>query len=69
VVDSELVEIALETFKQFVLANPSSVENIGTVVAERRAELEQKRAAGTAPAAEPAQSLVGRIRRFLGMAG
>ena len=69
VVDSELVEIALDTFKQFVLANPSSVENIGMVVAERRAELEQKRAAGAAPAVEPAQSLVGRIRRFLGMAG
>jgi small-conductance mechanosensitive channel len=66
VVDCELVEITVEAFKRFVLANPSVVEDVGLVVAERRAELEQRRAEGTA-AAEPPQSLVGRIRKFLGL--
>lgn len=65
--DAELIELPLDAFKRFVLANPTVIEDVGVVVAERRAELEQRRAAGTAAAAEPPQSLVRRIRKFLGL--
>lgn len=67
-VDTDLVEIALAPFKQFVLANPAAVEAIGAAVAARRAELDERRAAGVVSiAAESRQTLVGRIRRFLGI--
>jgi small-conductance mechanosensitive channel/CRP-like cAMP-binding protein len=66
VVDSELLEIDVDTFRRFVLANPAAVEQIGTAVAKRRAELEQRRAAGAAAApVEPPQTLIDRIRNFL----
>ena len=44
-VDSELLEIAVEPFRRFVLANPTAVEQIGEAVARRQAELQQHRAA------------------------
>ena len=49
-VDSELMEITADTFRQFVLANPAAVEQIGGAVATRAAELDRHRTAGT-PAA------------------
>jgi small-conductance mechanosensitive channel/CRP-like cAMP-binding protein len=65
-VDSELLEIAVEPFRRFVLANPTAVEQIGDAVARRQAELQQHRAAAAgAPAPEPPQRLLARIRRFL----
>jgi small-conductance mechanosensitive channel/CRP-like cAMP-binding protein len=65
-VDSELLEITGEAFRQFVLANPAAVEQIGVAVANRRAELEERRATGTAPAPiEPPHTLIDRIRRYL----
>jgi small-conductance mechanosensitive channel/CRP-like cAMP-binding protein len=65
-VDSELLEITGAAFRQFVLANPAVVEEIGLAVANRRAELEEHRASGAAAAhAEPPQTLVDRIRRYL----
>jgi CRP-like cAMP-binding protein len=64
--DSELLEITADAFRQFVLANPAVVEQIGVAVANRRAELEERRAAGsTAAHVEPPQTLVDRIRRYL----
>src|SRR5439155_15973694 len=65
-VDSELLEITGAAFRQFVLANPAVVEQIGVAVANRRAELEERRAAGpTAAPAEPPYTLIDRIRRYL----
>jgi len=65
-VDSELLEITGEAFRQFVLANPAVVEQIGVAVAHRRAELEERRATGTAAAQiEPPHTLIDRIRRYL----
>mgnify|MGYP002785037485 CR=1 FL=1 len=68
VVDTDLVEITLAAFKAFVLANPGAVEAIGTAVAQRRAELDERRATGVlSMATETRQTLVSRIRRFLGL--
>jgi CRP-like cAMP-binding protein len=65
-VDSELLEITGEAFRQFVLANPAAVEQIGVAVANRRAELEERRSIGTTPAhIEPPHTLIDRIRRYL----
>ena len=66
--DSEVLEIAADDFKHFVLANPVALDHIGTAVANRQAELDQARAQGApiAPAELP-QSLIDRIRRFFGI--
>jgi CRP-like cAMP-binding protein len=65
-VDSELLEITGAAFRQFVLANPAVVEQIGVAVANRRAELEERRASGAAAAhIEPPHTLIDRIRRYL----
>ena len=66
--DSEVLEITADEFKQFVLANPAAVEQVGAAVSIRQAELDQARAHGssTTPAETP-QRLVDRIRRFLGL--
>ena len=64
--DSELLEITVEPFRRFVLANPTAVEQIGEAVARRQVELQQHRAAiAGAPAPEPPQRLLTRVRRFL----
>src|SRR5262249_9049787 len=49
-VDSELLEITGEAFRQFALANPAVVEQIGVAVANRRADLEERRATGAGAA-------------------
>jgi small-conductance mechanosensitive channel/CRP-like cAMP-binding protein len=66
--DSVLLEITADAFRRFVLANPAAVEQVGAAVARRRTETEQRRAAGVpaAPVEEP-QTLVDRMRRFLGL--
>jgi small-conductance mechanosensitive channel/CRP-like cAMP-binding protein len=65
-IDSDLLEITGEAFRQFVLANPATVEHIGVAVASRRAELEERRASGATPAhLEPAHTFIDRIRRYL----
>ncbi len=64
-VDSELLEITGEAFRRFVLANPAAVEEIGTAVANRRAELDERRTADTAATVEPPQRFLDRVRRFL----
>ena len=68
-VDSEVLEITADEFKQFILANPASLDVMGTAVAARQAELDQARAEGpTQSAADESQGLVDRIRRFFGVA-
>jgi small-conductance mechanosensitive channel/CRP-like cAMP-binding protein len=65
-VDSELLELAVEPFRRFALANPAVVEQISEAVARRQAELQQHRAAVAGAAApEPPQRLLARVRRFL----
>jgi small-conductance mechanosensitive channel/CRP-like cAMP-binding protein len=65
-VDSELLEITADTFRQFVLANPAAVEQIGGAAAARAAELDRHRAAGEPQATvEPPSTFVTRVRRFL----
>ena len=65
--DADLLEITAELFRQFVLANPATVEQIGQAVAARASELEQHRIASDAVAtpAEPPQTFLTRVRRFL----
>ena len=43
-VDSDVVEITADEFKEFVLANPAAVEQMGAAVAQRQAELDQAKA-------------------------
>jgi small-conductance mechanosensitive channel/CRP-like cAMP-binding protein len=66
--DSELLEITVDAFRQFVLQNPAAVEHIGAAVAARRTELEQRRSSGPALSGVDTQgSFIDRIRRFLGL--
>ena len=67
VTDAELLEITVDAFRQFVLANPAAVEQIGGAVAERAAKLEEHRAAGATAAVgvEESRTFLTRVRRFL----
>jgi small-conductance mechanosensitive channel/CRP-like cAMP-binding protein len=68
VIDSEVLEIAADDFRAFVLANPAAVDLLAAAVEQRQAELERARADSAAPAASEApQRLVARIRRFFGL--
>jgi small-conductance mechanosensitive channel/CRP-like cAMP-binding protein len=69
VTDCDLLEITVDAFRRFVLANPQVVEQVGMATARRAAEIAKVRAAGAAPPAAAAtpESLVARIRRFLGV--
>lgn len=67
VTDCELIEIGADAFRRVVLADAALVERVTAAVAARRAELDQHRVSrpsGNA-AAEPAHTLVDRVRRFL----
>jgi small-conductance mechanosensitive channel/CRP-like cAMP-binding protein len=66
--DSDLLEITLESFRTFVLANPGAVETISLSVAKRAAELDQLRSGGVATgSAEAPATFINRVRRFLGL--
>ncbi len=66
--DSDVLEITADAFKEFVLANPAVVEQLGAAVASRQAELDRARAHdATATVTEPTQTLAERIRRFFGL--
>jgi CRP-like cAMP-binding protein len=68
-VDSELLEITVDAFRRFVLANPAAVEHVGEAVSRRRAELVERAGAGTvALAVEAPQRFMDRVRRFLRIA-
>jgi small-conductance mechanosensitive channel/CRP-like cAMP-binding protein len=65
-VDTELLEVTGDAFRSFVYANPAVLDQIGTAVAARQAELAARRAEGAAASApEPEATLIARIRRFL----
>ena len=67
VTDCELIEIAADAFRRVVLADAALVERVTAAVAARRAELDQHRVSrpsGSATA-EPAHTLIDRVRRFL----
>jgi small-conductance mechanosensitive channel/CRP-like cAMP-binding protein len=65
VTDLELLEITVDGFREFVLANPSALEVVAAAVSTRAAELAAKRTAGPAVVAEPPQTFLARVRRFL----
>jgi small-conductance mechanosensitive channel len=49
-VDSDVLEITADEFKEFVLANPAAVEQMGAAVTQRQAELDQAKAHGAVTA-------------------
>ena len=65
--DCRVVEITADDFRRVILDNPEVLEAISTEVARRREELAAARsaAARSAIVAEPAASLLSRVRRFL----
>jgi small-conductance mechanosensitive channel/CRP-like cAMP-binding protein len=66
--DCEVMEVASDQFRRFVLERPSVIERIGSVLAERRAGLAKARSStAQAPAHESTHSLIQRVRRFLGV--
>ena len=69
--DCDVVELAAEGFRSFVMAEPACADLIAAAVDKRRAELDQHRAmhTGAAPAAEPSRSLIARMRLFLRLNG
>lgn len=67
--DVVVMEVSAERFRELVVARPAILEHVGTVVAARRAALEDARAAASAPAAVVTRhSLLDRIRTFLRLA-
>ena len=70
--DSLLVEIPAASFRSVALANPAVVEAVSAAVVARRAGLDQARAEAAmfdAALRDQSQSLMGRVRRFLGLPG
>jgi CRP-like cAMP-binding protein len=66
--DMTTLEITAERFRQLALDRPELVEHVSTVIAARRAGLEDARAAVAAASAQPVaarQTLLERIQRFL----
>jgi CRP-like cAMP-binding protein len=65
---SVLLEVGAERFRQLAVENPGLLDHITEVIAERRAGLDDARAAATATATTHApgqNSLMARIRDFL----
>jgi CRP-like cAMP-binding protein len=69
VTDCDLLEIDAASFKQVILANPTVVERITTIVATRREELDRRRQTHATPVErhDARQSLLTRVRQFLGV--
>jgi small-conductance mechanosensitive channel/CRP-like cAMP-binding protein len=66
--DTNVLEIDADVFRRIGHADPQAIEQIGEAAATRRAELDQARSAARAPvAAEAPATLVGRMKRFLGI--
>ena len=68
--DCQVIEIAADGFRGFVMAEPTAADVICTAVANRRAELERHRSAATgadSPSEAP-RSLMRRMRQFLRLA-
>jgi CRP-like cAMP-binding protein len=69
VTDCDLLEIDAASFKRVILANPTVVERITTIVATRREELDRRRQTHATPVErhDARQSLLTRVRQFLGV--
>jgi small-conductance mechanosensitive channel/CRP-like cAMP-binding protein len=69
--DCVLLEITAETFRRVVLANPAIVEQVTSLVGERRAGLERTKLAAAVPVAvqEAKRSLMSRVQQFLRLPG
>jgi small-conductance mechanosensitive channel/CRP-like cAMP-binding protein len=69
--DCNLIEIAVEGFRAFLMAEPSVAEIICAAVAARRSQLDEHRtaAASAGPAGDAPRSLLSRMRQFLGLGG
>jgi small-conductance mechanosensitive channel/CRP-like cAMP-binding protein len=69
VTDCELVEITINAFRRFVMANPAAVDQISAAAATRAAVLDQHRAAAAAEpgVSEPVTTFLARVRRFLAL--
>jgi small-conductance mechanosensitive channel/CRP-like cAMP-binding protein len=68
--DAEVLEITGDAFRQFVLANPTAVERIGSAVTARAAALAEHRAGAVSQVAvEEPRKFLAQIRRFLGLSG
>jgi CRP-like cAMP-binding protein len=68
--DAVLLEITAETFRRIVLANPTVLERITSVIEERRAQLVERAAmtsSGPTAVAEGPTPLLRRIQRFFGL--
>jgi small-conductance mechanosensitive channel/CRP-like cAMP-binding protein len=67
--DCQLLEIGADAFRHVVLTDTAIVERIAAAVAKRRAELEHHRStrAHAAAVEESPQTLVARVRKFLGL--
>lgn len=68
--DAGLLEITAETFRRIVLANPTVLERITSVIEERRAQLVERAAmtsSGPTAVAEGPTPLLRRIQRFFGL--
>jgi small-conductance mechanosensitive channel len=68
--DAVLLEITAETFRRIVLANPTVLERITSVIEARRAQLAERAAivsAGPGPMAEGPRTLLRKIQRFFGL--
>jgi CRP-like cAMP-binding protein len=64
--DCEVLEIAVDGFREVVMANPAVVEEIGREVLARRESLERIRAAGTDDRVpETPRGFLERVKRFL----
>ena len=65
--DVRVLEITAERFREVALERPGLIEHISTVVATRRAELDEARAAAvaTTAVATARRTLFGRIQQFL----
>jgi small-conductance mechanosensitive channel/CRP-like cAMP-binding protein len=67
--DCELLEIGADAFRGVVLTDTAIVDRVAAAVATRREELERHRAtrAHASPVEESPQTLVTRVRKFLGL--
>lgn len=67
--DCRLLEIAASDFREAVQKNPAIIERVTDVMIRRRAELDEYRASvdPPAPAPEPPQTFVARVRQFLSL--
>jgi hypothetical protein len=65
--DTTVLELNAEVFRRLGAADPGAVEKIGIAAVRRRAELDQVRLSGAAAVSDVPATLLGRMKRFLGL--